>query len=159
MISHSSQPQYSSFCPRVLSPCSNKITFLHQRCLKNSFLAVSSKLPSLQNPMNYENLQHGERETWADEPFPVQESWIKWEEDDESSSSPCCLPSGWCHIFIGGLQQIVSFRAGRGQCTGDLWEVREMIHFQKYQIKLCCPVNSTFTTYWIYIWTHTHRHT
>ena len=33
---------YNSFCPWVLASCFHKITFLHQRCLKNSFLAISS---------------------------------------------------------------------------------------------------------------------
>ena len=41
IISPSSQPQgSSSFCPWVLSPGLNKITFLHQRFLKDPFLAV-----------------------------------------------------------------------------------------------------------------------
>lgn len=44
IISHPSQTQCVSFCPWVLSLCFNKtIFFLHQRCLKSSFLAVGPK--------------------------------------------------------------------------------------------------------------------
>ena len=42
---HCAQPSCSSFCPWFLSPCFKKITFLHQRHCKNSFLAISSKPP------------------------------------------------------------------------------------------------------------------
>ena len=44
-MSYPSQPQYSSFCPRVLSLCFNKIIFVQQRCLKKSLLAVGSRAP------------------------------------------------------------------------------------------------------------------
>ena len=40
IIGYSSWPQCRSLCPWVISSCLNKATFLHQRGLKNSLLAI-----------------------------------------------------------------------------------------------------------------------
>lgn len=54
IVGHSSQPQgSSSFCPPVLSLHSDKVTFLHQRHFKNSFLAAGSGLQPHQHSKNY----------------------------------------------------------------------------------------------------------
>lgn len=78
IISYPSQPQCSSFCPQVLSLCFNKTTFLHWRCLKNSFLSIHSQTPTF--PISTAALPH-------------ELKWCSWK--PSSSQGRCVLWICW----------------------------------------------------------------